>query len=1112
MPRHLVLTRVCLIAAACLIATPTSHAQSPYSPAVATQLRCEYLTDPEGIDETIPRLSWIMADSRRGATQTAYHILVADSLSELNDSVGNLWDSGKVESSQSIQIVYEGKSLRSRDQVWWMVRIWDQDGRPSAWSEPAYWSMGLINPEDWQGRWIGDTTPTPSLEGRPAHNGYHSAFVDHPNAEKWVQIDLGTQTSIDGVRLYPANPFDWQDDPNFMFPKRFKIVVSTTLDFANATVVVDHTETDVPAPNGEPQTYHFAAVKARYVRLVATKLRKRDAENYGLSLAEMQVLSGDRNLAQGKPVIATDTVEQGSWSSSRLVDGDLRSHGFEGMEPLTPPRLRKEFVVENPLAVQRAVAYVTALGLYELNINGQRVGDRLLAPEWTDYHKRVQYQTYDVTDFLRGNENAIGVQLADGWYSGRVGLAHIVPGGRPRAIYGRRPRLLFQLELEHADGSIQRIVSDDTWRLTTEGPLRIADLLEGETYDARRTMPGWTEPGFDDSNWDEAGIADPPDIRVVAQPNEPIRKTREINPVELTEPQPGVYVFDMGQNFAGWCRLKVQGEVGQTITMRHAEVLNPEDGMVYTDNLGDAWATDRYTLSGEDVEVYEPHFTYHGFRFVEVTGLTEKPKLELLTGCVVNSDAPEIGTFECSSPLLNQLWRNIRWTQRANMYSIPTDCPQRAERLGWMGDILAFAQAGCFNMDMAAFLSKWTVDVRDAQVRDGRYPDFAPHPFDPAARFSAVPAWGDAGVFVPWRQYQNYGDRRLLAQHFNSARRWVDWIHEQNPNLLWKNKRHNDYGDWLNGDTIELEGYPRKGGQMPKDAFGTAFFARSAQLVAEMAKVLGREGDAKRYEALASDIRKAFMDAYVDAEGRIAGDTQAGYALALQFDLLPEEMRVGAARRMVDALEGYDGRISTGFHTTILLMRSLTEYGYLDEAYRLINSRKAPSWGYAIDHGATTVWERWDAYIEGRGYRVGMNSFSHYSIGAVGEWMYRTILGINPDPQTPAYKRFIIRPEPGGDLTWARGSYGSIHGNIAVSWRREADRLLIEVTVPANTTATAYLPTSSLDGVRESGVQESGVPLNKADGVSNARLSNGSVVCELAAGTYKFEMPARDGS
>ncbi len=793
-------------------------------------------------------------------------------------------------------------------------------------------------------------------------------------------------------------------------------------------------------------------------------------------------------------------LDAADWDAQWIGDA---SPPPEGMEPLPPPLLRKAFTVADVAGIRRAVVYVTALGLYELRLNGARVGDHQLAPEWTDYRRRVQVQCYDVTAALREGDNALGVQLADGWYAGRIGLSQIVPGGPPRGIYGRRPCLRLALEIERADGR-ERVVSDGSWRMTAEGPLRVADLLDGEIYDAQRELPGWDSPGFDDASWPRARLVPDAGVQIVAQPNEPIRITRELKPVALTEPRPGTYVFDLGQNFAGWCRLRVSGPRGQTVTLRHAEVLNP-DGTLYTANLRSAAATDRYTLSGEGLETYEPRFTYHGFRYVEVTGLSAAPGPEAITGCVVHSAAPEAGTFECSDPLLNRLWQNIQWTQRANMHSTPTDCPQRDERLGWMGDILAFAQTGCYQLDMAAFFTKWIPDVRDAQAEDGRYPDFAPHPFDPDARFSGVPAWGDAGVFVPWCQYLNYADTRVLEQHFESACRWIDWIHDNNPDLLWKNKRHNDYGDWLNADTLKLDGWPTQGAAMPKEVFATAFFARSTQIVAHMAGVLGRAADARRYGDLAEQIRQAFCRAYVEPDGRIAGDTQAGYAIALQFGLLPMEMRQPAARRMVDCFARYNGQISTGFHSTVCLMTQLTAHGYLDEAYRLITNRRMPSWGYAIDQGATTIWERWDGYVAGRGFQdPGMNSLAHYALGSVGEWMMGTIIGIQPELEVPGYQHFVICPRPGGELTWARGAYHSISGLIECAWRIEGQRLKLDVTVPPNTRATAYLPTTDGESARESGRD-----LDAAPGVKRISCDEDGVRCELAAGRYAFDLDWR---
>jgi len=955
---------------------PTSPA--PQQPGPPQHLRCEYLTDPLGIDRTSPRLSWEMVDSRRGAMQTAYQILVADAPELLAADRGNLWDSGQVRSDQSVHVSYAGLPLKSRMQAWWKVRVWDKDGQPSPWSEPARWSMGLLNPTDWHASWIGDSAPLPSSE--------------------------------------PPDPH-----PALMLRKTFQ----------------------VPAPQQQPA----------------------------------------------------------------------------------------------PTPVKRATIYATALGLYALRLNGQRVGDHVLAPEWTDYHKRVQYQTCDVTHLVRPGENALAALLGDGWYCGRIGLAFAVPGGQTRAFFGRQPWLLAQRELELADGHTITVVSHDECRVTNEGPIRASDILDGEGYDARRELPGWDAPGFDDSAWRPAkvcSLASPQDLgltttqparpKLVAQPNEPIRVIREIKPIALTEPQRGVYVYDLGQNLAGWCRMKLSGPAGATVTLRHAEVLNP-DGTIYTANLRGAPQTDQYTLRGPqgdgqgEVEVFEPHFTYHGFRYVEVIGLPEKPAPDALVARVISSAAPVCGRFECSNPLLNKLMENIVWTQRANMPSVPTDCPQRDERLGWMGDILAFSQAGMFNLDMAGFFTKWLPDVRDAQAGDGRYPDFAPHPFDPNVRFSAAPAWGDAGVFVPWRAYVNYADQRLLAEHYESACRWIDWVQANNPDLLWKNKRGNAYGDWLNADTLKLEGWPATGAAVPKEIFATMFFARSTQLVSQIAAVLGRADDARRYARLAADIRAAFLKAYVGPDGRMPGDTQAGYAIALHFDLLPEDLRPAAVQHMLAGFEKYNGHISTGFHSTICMMNELNRLGLVDEAYRLLMNRGMPSWLYPVEHGATTIWERWDAYVEGRGFQdPGMNSFSHYAFGCVGEWMYRTILGINPDDPTgaepgrtempptaeawrPGYKHFTLRPRPGGGLTWAGGEYHSIHGKIVSHWRIENGRLAYECTIPANTTATVYVPTSDPASVREE-IDPEALPPGSA-----TRTEAGAAVFELGAGSYRFTCP-----
>ena len=797
-----------------------------------------------------------------------------------------------------------------------------------------------------------------------------------------------------------------------------------------------------------------------------------------------------------------------SWSMGLLDTSDWSAQWIgdplPSVDNVAATTLRRQFrIAAKP---ERAIVYATALGVYELRINGRRVGDQQLAPEFTDYRTRTQYQAYDVTALLRSGDNVIAASLGDGWYAGGIGLSQALTG-KLRNTYGDHPRFLAQLEIATGEGPGQRVVTDSGWRVTRNGPIRSSDILNGETYDARREMPGWDVAGFDDSRWSVADVASDVRTQLVAQPNEPIRITQEITPISVAEPKPGVYVFDLGQNMVGWARIAVPGPAGATITLSHAEMLN-DSGTVYTDNLRGAEQTDRYTLRGASAgaEVFEPHFTYHGFRYVQVTGLTTPPHRTDLVGRQVNSALAEASTFQTSSPLLNKLWENVRWTQRDNMIGIPTDCPQRDERLGWMGDIQVFSGTSIFNADMGAFFTKWMRDVRDAQTPDGRFADFSPQPFQQRlvemkrGDFMGVPGWGDAGVVVPWRLWQQYGDIRQLRDNYAAAKHWVEFIRSNNPDLLWQNKRGNDYGDWLNADTMNDSTIPRKGGEVPKPVFATMMFAYATDLVSRMSTVLGDSAGAKQYGGLFSDIKAAFNAAYVAPDGRIEGNTQAGYALALHFDLLPAAKREAAVDYMLEGIDAYHGHMSTGFHSTYRMMLELTRAGRSDVAYKLINSTTFPSWGYSIENGATTIWERWDGYVKGRGFQdKGMNSFNHYAIGAVAEWMYRVVLGINNDDERPGYEHFVLHPVPGGGLTWARGSYRSIRGTIESSWRISDGKFTESVTIPPNTSATVYVPATGVDQVREGANAAS-----RSTGVTFLRMAVDAAVFEVQSGRYTF--------
>ena len=777
---------------------------------------------------------------------------------------------------------------------------------------------------------------------------------------------------------------------------------------------------------------------------------------------------------------------EGAWiSAGKGPAGDMEPPSGDEYDDLAnglapSPYLRREFPLEK--TVRRARLYATARGVYELYVNGTRVGKDVLAPGWTDYHRRVQYQTYDVTPLLAEGQNALGAVLGDGWFAGFVGFDPKHRG----ALYGPRPQLLAQLNVEYEDGTTASLATEGSWRCST-GPILFSDLLMGESYDARREMPGWAEPGFDDSGWYGVEVEEIGDTNLVAQPDEGIRVTEELEAKTVTEPESGRYVLDLGRNMVGWVRLKVEGKAGTEVILRHAEALNP-DGTIYTTNLRSARATDRYVLGGDGEEIYEPRFTFHGFRYVEITGYPGEPPPGAVTGRVVHSATPPSGSFECSSRMVNKLQENIVWGQRGNFLSVPTDCPQRDERLGWMGDAQVFVRTASFNMDVAAFFEKWMTDVEDAQSPEGAFPDVAPLPGGSGLidlRWGA-PAWGDAGVIVPWTIYRTYDDTRIVERHYDAMTRWMEYLHEANPDLIRKNRMGNNYGDWLSP----------KGDHTPKHLLATAYWAYGAKLIAEMAEATGRNEDAREYRDLNERIKAAFQAAYVFPDGRIEGDTQTCYLLALHMGLLPEDLRSTAAEHLVKSIEREDWHLSTGFAGVGYLCPVLTEAGYTEVAYRLLGNETYPSWGYTIKNGATTIWERWDGWTEENGFQSpNMNSFNHYSLGSVGEWLYRYVAGI--DLGAPGYGRIVIRPRPGGNLTHASGAYDSVRGRISSSWKIEDNQFVLETLIPPNTTATVHVPSTD-------DVSEGGRPVDEADGVEFLRAEEGETVLAVGSGRYEF--------
>ncbi|MBL7261629.1 alpha-L-rhamnosidase [Paractinoplanes lichenicola] len=1046
-----------LIAAVIMIVAAAPAPARAAAPALsAAGLTVEGVAGALGLDTPAPRLGWLVNSAQRGVTQSAYQVRVATTAAKL--SKADVWDSGRTASANSTQVPYGGPALASATRYHWQVRIWDAAGRASAWSAPSWWETGLLRASDWQAKWIGRERPSAAwsdytvdvrltvtrdaagvfFRAKSVNDAYMwqlANFNNVPTLRPHVRVG-GTWTLLKEVPLTidVAEPHDL----------RIEAAGSTIKTYVDGSLADTTVDTRQTSGTVGLRTSGTEAAIVHSVKVVAGGKTEVDAD-----------LTGDTN-----PFTAGTPTPQGL-----EVSGSLETLLADGGKPL----LRHEFRVDRK--VSRARVYATALGAYELSLNGQRVGDHLHAPGWTDYAKRIQYQTFDVTEQLVAGENTIGAMLGDGWYSGSIGWF----GDKQ---YGDRPQLLAQLRIDYTDGTSQTIGSDGTWR-SADGPVLRADNIHGETYDARLEPAGWRGSGFDDAGWPAATVgSDAPTQRLVAQVDPPVKVTQELAAKKLTQPKPGVWVFDLGQNMVGATRLRVTGAAGQTVRIRHAEVLNP-DGTVYTANLRTAQATDYYTLDGKGAEVYEPRFTFHGFRYVELTGFPGTPTLATVTGRVMGTAAPFTGALTTSDPMVNQLQSNIVWGQRGNFLSIPTDTPARDERLGWTGDINVFAETATFNMDSLSFLTKWLADLRDAQSANGAYPDVAPR----KCCGDGASGWADAGITVPYTLWKRYGDTKVLADHYDSMRRYVDYVQATSSGLL--RPAAGPYLDWLN-----LED------PTPAGVIGTAYAAYSTRLFAEMAAALGKTADAEKYGTRATAVTNAFAAAYVSADGRVQGDSQTAYVLALSMNLVPADRRDAAGDRLAEKVASRGYHLSTGFLGTPDLLPALADTGHLDIAYRLLLNQDYPSWGYEIARGATTIWERWDSIKpDGSFGDVGMNSFNHYAYGAVGDWMYRTVGGIRPDDAAPGFRHVTIGPKPGGGLTSARATYKSRYGQFVSGWKLDAKgQMTLDVTVPGNTTATVEIPAASRWAVTEGGKPAAGF----------VRMSGTTAVFEVGSGTYKF--------
>ncbi len=895
-------------------------------------LRTEYKRNPLGLGTKKPRLSWELNTEKRAALQVAYHVRCAKTIFDLEHDENLLWDTGRVESEQSLQIEYDGKELGSGDRVYWMLKVWSNHGEESGWTKPEWFEIGLLHESDWKAQWI------------------------EPNLDE---------------------------------------------DVSKST----------------PAAY-----------------------------------------------------------------------------------LRKQFAPQK--SVQKATVYATCHGLYELSINGQSVSDHLFNPGWTSYEHRLQYQVYDVTRYLKVGGNTVGVILGDGWYRG-----YLVWQGN-KNLYGDKLALLFQLKLDYTDGTSEWICSDGSWKSNT-GPIVKSDIYNGETYDARLELSGWEKITYNDQEWKAVSLCDYGYSNLVASDGVPVRITERLKPIEKIITPKGELVFDFGQNLVGWVHFKLKGNKGDKITLNHAEVLDQE-GNFYTANLREAKAQDEYWFKGEGTEEYAPRFTFHGFRYLKVSDFPGEVNPEDLEACVIHSDMPSTGSFECSDELINRLQKNIQWGLRGNFLDVPTDCPQRDERLGWTGDAQVFASTACFNNDAGAFYAKWMKDLAVDQKPNGSVPWVVPNCVTDGGGtgwsdgFGST-AWSDAAVIIPWTVYQFYGNSRILEEQYQSMKNWVEYmIRESGDSYVFSNGFH--FGDWLSfaeyySYNYNAPDYGYAGATTDKELIATAYFYYTTGLMKKTAEVLGNVEDAQRYEQILPKIKEAFNREFVTSSGRLTSGTQTAYSLALCFNLLPEELVPVVARRLADDVN-YFGHLTTGFVGTPILCQALSDFGYAKEADKLLFNKRYPSWLYPVTKGATTIWERWDCIKPDGSFQTeGMNSFNHYAYGAIGNWLYQTVAGLQLDADVAGYKKIVIKPLIGEELAYAKADFHSVYGKVVSGWEKQDGGILFHVEIPANTSAQIHLPTGDLSQVTVDGLK-----LDNHPDIKQVTQEEGQSVVQVGSGNYQFQI------
>ena len=1094
------------------------------------RLRADDLATPLGIDDATPHFSWQLVDTRHGARQTAYEIQVASTAANLLAGRADIWDSGRVSSDQSVAVPYNGPALAAMTRYYWRVLAWDQEGKPYTPSQPTWWETGLMSgtkspakwSANWSAKWIGSQTPEEF-----ALRAAHAAWITTPDPASAHAESNGQ------LRLAYRFPFAAGASAKHV------ILYLTGQDVASAWVNGKPVATGAPLPPWKQLPWK------KYVRLDIT-----DAVHSGQNLLAIETIQYQVDPKRADPTDAppmsatllleagdgaitsyatgTDTTTgwrvsthpQAGWSSATRPSEDASwlapvsatpAARQQAAEPLGDPwpaqsvkALRHTFAIHQPIVSARL--YVTALGAYQFFVNGHPAGDQILSPGWTDNRLRLVYQTYDVTAHLLQGENALGALLAPGWYSTPLQWFQ-----QPN-VYGQAPpSLLAQLRIVFADGSVQWIVTDQNWQ-ASQSPILKAEIYDGETEDARLEQPNWNTVRFDAAHWTPAEIHHPDLQSVVleAQNFEPIRVERLLTAKSVSEPRPGVFLYDFGQNFAGVERIPLSGPRGATVRVRTGEILN-SDGSLYTDNLRTAKSTDKFILSGHGTEIFQPRFTFHGFRYLEITGLAQKLPLDQVVGVVFHTDAAFAVQLKTGSDLLNKLWSNILWGQRSNFVGVPTDCPQRDERLGWTADAQVFWRAASYNMQLAAFSRKYTADIRGTQTGSAPATDvagslfgiYAPGVVTPSSQSGA--GWSDAGVIIPWTSWIQTGDTTILEQNWPAMTRYLDAIERTNPDSLWTKNAGISFGDWLSPE-----------GPTKYPLVATAYWAYDVTLMRQMAHALGKTDDELRYRALFEKIQTAYQAAFVHPDGFIPGasahgsgmavnnpnlvsqspDTQTGYVLTLAMHLVPDAMRQAVADQLVRKIHANHDLLATGFLGTPYLLAVLTDTGHADLAYRLLLNTQYPSWGYLVDHDATTMWERWNGdQMKGD---PSMNSYNHYAYGAVADWVYRYAAGIDASPLDAGFHTILLHPAFSARLGSLDLRYPSPYGEIQSNWRVAQGKAYWHLTIPAN--SQGWLP---LDSTQAARFIIHGKPIPAAAEIRHS-TREGQAGFLLPAGDYSF--------